>query len=236
MDNSSVSDAEVVLRAHNITVNKRIQDPSSNSFEISWFNDRKIRSALFRPRVFQYIPDPITGELFLQFVDKSIKSIRPDVAIAYGGFWLASKLLRIVHNNDVKSVFTLHNFAYNDRELFTNVDLTIVPSFFEESFARVAAESIINGIPTIGSDRGALPETIGEAGGICHIDEKYTPRSRLTLTEQDVRPWIDEIVRLWDDPSYYEEKRNRSLHRAKRWDRTDVLNFCVGCVNDLLER
>ena len=38
--------------------------------------------------------------------------------------------------------------------------IALVPSVFEESFGRVGAESLIAGVPVIGSTRGALPETL----------------------------------------------------------------------------
>lgn len=42
----------------------------------------------------------------------------------------------------------------------------IVPSIWEEPFGRVALESLCEGVPVIGSDRGALPEIIGSKYGI----------------------------------------------------------------------
>lgn len=356
VDNPNVSSVDSVLQEHKITVNSVIHNDLPKPFEVYWFKDKKIHSSLFRPNNIQPIPSVVAGYLFLQFVEKSIKFIKPDIVITYGGFWLADKLLRIVRDNGIKSVFMLHNFAYSSRVLFDNVDLTIVPShfakrwyekkldistvalpplinsenivvddslakedsnkkyvlyvnpsfnkgvcfftklarsiadvrpdipflviescsttkellstgvdlrgiknlnimsattrpkifyrhtkitivpsLFEESFARVAAESIINGIPTIGSDRGALPETIGDVGSLFHIDSRLTPESRLIPSQQDVSPWIDEIIRLWDDPLYYMEKRKKSLLWAKRWNYSDVLKSYIDRMSSLLE-
>ena len=41
--------------------------------------------------------------------------------------------------------------------------IMLVPSLFLESFGRVAAEAMINGIPVIASNRGALPEVLSDA-------------------------------------------------------------------------
>jgi hypothetical protein len=43
--------------------------------------------------------------------------------------------------------------------------ILLVPSVWEEPFGRVAAEAMINGIPPLVSERGALPEVIG--GDLC---------------------------------------------------------------------
>ena len=42
----------------------------------------------------------------------------------------------------------------------------------------VAAEAMLNGIPVLASNRGALPETIGDAGFLIDIPARYTPETR----------------------------------------------------------
>ena len=55
-------------------------------------------------------------------------------------------------------------------EYFALTRILLVPSVWEEPFGRVAAEAMINGIPALVSDRGALPDVIrgdapADAGG-----------------------------------------------------------------------
>jgi glycosyltransferase involved in cell wall biosynthesis len=50
------------------------------------------------------------------------------------------------------------------RELAARVDLAVFPSRAEETFGLVVAEAHALGLPVITSDRGALPEGVGEAG------------------------------------------------------------------------
>ena len=55
------------------------------------------------------------------------------------------------------------------RDYFALTRMLLVPSVWEEPFGRVAAEAMVNGIPAIVSNRGALPEVIrsgGESGGL----------------------------------------------------------------------
>jgi glycosyltransferase involved in cell wall biosynthesis len=81
--------------------------------------------------------------------------------------------------------------------------ILLVPSVFEEPFGRVAAEAMINGIPPIVSDRGGLPETVGDGGIVLKLPGWLTPEVGQLPTEAETQPWFDAVVRLWDDPAEY---------------------------------
>jgi glycosyltransferase involved in cell wall biosynthesis len=96
--------------------------------------------------------------------------------------------------------------------------VVLMPSLWRESLGRVAIEAMANGIPVPASDRGALPETLGDAGFVFTIPERCTPSSGEVPTAHEVSPWVAAIERLWDDPAF--EARHRALARAeaRRWD------------------
>ena len=75
----------------------------------------------------------------------------------------------------------------------------------------MAAEALANGVPVLASRRGALPETLGGAGFLFDISERYTDRERMmdVPTPDEVAGWVDAIERLWDDEVFHAE------HRAK---------------------
>ena len=54
-------------------------------------------------------------------------------------------------------------------DYFALTKMLLVPSVVNESFGRVAAEALINGIPPIVSNRGALPETVRGAGRVIAV-------------------------------------------------------------------
>ena len=62
--------------------------------------------------------------------------------------------------------------------VYSLTKLLLMPSLWYESFGLVAAEAMLNGIPVLASNRGALPETIGDAGFLFDIPAKYTPETR----------------------------------------------------------
>lgn len=54
--------------------------------------------------------------------------------------------------------------VYDMSPLYRSHRLLLVPSTVEDAFPRVIIEAALHGTPTIGSDRGGIPETIGAAG------------------------------------------------------------------------
>jgi glycosyltransferase involved in cell wall biosynthesis len=104
------------------------------------------------------------------------------------------------------------------RDFYKVSKVVLLPSLWRESFGRVAAEALLNGIPVLASNRGALPETLSKAGFLFDIPERYTPQTRLVPTAEEVAPWIDTILRLWDDAEFYEQQeRGRCLAGAEIW-------------------
>jgi glycosyltransferase involved in cell wall biosynthesis len=53
----------------------------------------------------------------------------------------------------------------------------LVPSLWRESLGRVPMEAPANGIPVLACDRGALPGTLGNAGFVFMLPERYMPQS-----------------------------------------------------------
>ena len=92
-----------------------------------------------------------------------------------------------------------------------------MPSLWWETQGLVAVEAMINGIPAVGSDRGALPETLGDGGIALPLPERLTPVSQILPTAEEVEPWVQAIIRLWDDPEWYQEMGSRASKRAQFW-------------------
>ena len=90
-------------------------------------------------------------------------------------------------------------------EFFALTRLLLVPTITREPFGRVAAESLVNGIPPLVSDRGALPQTVHGAGRVISLPEWMTPTSTALPSEAETQPWFDAVCELWDDPGLYAE-------------------------------
>jgi glycosyltransferase involved in cell wall biosynthesis len=127
---------------------------------------------------------------------------------------------------DLSGLTNLNRMANtpDPRDFYRVSRVVLMPSLWRESLGRVAIEAMANGIPVLASDRGALPETLGDAGFVFTIPERCTAASALVPTAQEVAPWVAVIERLWDDPEFEAEHRRRALAEAHRWDGNRLAN------------
>ncbi len=70
------------------------------------------------------------------------------------------------------------------------------------ALGRAPIEAMANGIPALAGDRGALPQTLGDAGFVFAIPDRCTPASSVVPTAQAVAPWMAVIERRWDDSAF----------------------------------
>ncbi len=121
---------------------------------------------------------------------------------------------------DLSGLENLHRMANtpDPRDFYRVSRAVLMPSLWRESLGRVAVEAMANGLPVLASDRGALPETLGDAGFVLTIPGRYAPTRPEVPTPNEVAPWVAILEKLWDDPEF--EARHRDLARAEasRWD------------------
>ncbi len=121
---------------------------------------------------------------------------------------------------DLSGLTNLHRMANtpNPRDFYRVSRAVLVPSLWRESPGRVAIGAMANGIPVLASDRGALPETLGNAGFVFTIPERYAPQSLEIPTAREVAPWVAVLEKLWDDREFEARYRARSILEALRWE------------------
>lgn len=103
------------------------------------------------------------------------------------------------------------------RQFWEVTKLCLMPSLWWENQPLVAVEAMVNGIPVIGSYRGGIPETLGKSGIVLPLPDRLTPATRFLPTPEEVAPWVEAIVRLWDDQAHYDEHRRRAEAESRRW-------------------
>lgn len=101
------------------------------------------------------------------------------------------------------------------REFYSQSRMVLMPSIWEETFGRVAVEAMANGIPVLASNRGALPDTLGEAGMVFDIPPAYVADPNKVPTAMEVDAWLVAIERLWEDDAYDVDQSQHSRERAK---------------------
>ena len=87
--------------------------------------------------------------------------------------------------------------------------ILLAPSLWQEPFGRVAAESLVNAVPPVVSDRGGLPEAAAEGGFVLPIPDTITPRTRQPPESKDVGAWTDLAVRLMTDDAFYADMKRK---------------------------
>jgi glycosyltransferase involved in cell wall biosynthesis len=106
-------------------------------------------------------------------------------------------------------------------DYFALTRVLVVPSVWPEPFGRVAAEAMINGIPPLVGNRGALPQVVGGdfatggGGRVLPIPEWMTFDTTALPSEQEVEPWYDAVCALWDDADLYRSVSTRARHIAE---------------------
>lgn len=81
------------------------------------------------------------------------------------------------------------------QEFYPTVDFTVVPSLWEDTFPSVAYESLIYGVPVIGSHIGGIPEIVGDGLGLLFDpDDSHSLAASLELAALE----IEEFRRNFD--------------------------------------
>lgn len=171
------------------------------------------------PRFLTFVnPQPAKGAAVVARIAAELSRRRPEIPllIVEGRGTLAGLAAAGVDPDVLGNVHRMANTP-DPREFYRVSRAVLMPSLWRESFGRVAAEALTNGIPVLASDRGALPETLGDAGFLFAVPPDCTPEGGVP-TAHDVVPWLATIERLWDDPAWERAHRERAYVEARRWE------------------
>lgn len=94
----------------------------------------------------------------------------------------------------------------NADEVYSEADIVVVPSLWEEPFGRVAIEAMSFGIPVIASKIGGLKDIV--------VDGK----TGFLVSPNDNNEWKDKINKLISDEKLRNEFGRNGLERAKNYD------------------
>jgi glycosyltransferase involved in cell wall biosynthesis len=168
-------------------------------------------------------PGPDESRSILDLVNQALDRFRPDVVLTYGGHAASLELMAAARKRGIDVVFHLQNLhrmanTPDPRDFYRISRIMLVPSLIENA-ALVAREALANGIPVLASDRGGLPETLGDAGFVFTLPERLlAPGSAVIPTAQEVAPWVAAIEKLRDDPEFEAGHRRLALAEVQRWN------------------
>ena len=121
-------------------------------------------------------PSPHNGVYVFAAIALLLQKTRPDIPLLVvesraDSEWLLYACPSLAESTNAYRMST----TQDPREFYQVTKIMLIPSVWQESFGRVAAESMMNGIPVIASNRGALPETIGSASETLELPAEITP-------------------------------------------------------------
>jgi glycosyltransferase involved in cell wall biosynthesis len=164
-------------------------------------------------------PIPQKGSLMFARLADMLGSRRPDIPILVVQSAASAAGLNAIHGLDFGKYPHIMASPATPRpsDFFALTRILLVPSVFHEPFGRVAAEALINGIPPLVSDRGALPDTVRGAGRVLPLPAWLTASTTELPTVDDAQPWFDAVCELWDDERVYAEASELARETAFRW-------------------
>ncbi len=92
-------------------------------------------------------------------------------------------------------------------QLRARAGVVLVPSRWEEPCPYAALDALAAGVPVLASDRGGLPELVGDAG---------------VLPANDIASWSGALGALWNDPAARERAGATALEDARARFNADV--------------
>jgi glycosyltransferase involved in cell wall biosynthesis len=220
-DRRAFADASTVLVPSKYTRRFYARTLGLDSVVIPYpLNRKRVVATNPEPRYLTFVnPQPAKGVTVFARIAGELNHRRPDIPLlVVEGRGMADGLANA--GLDLSGLKNLHRMANtpDPRDFYRVTRALLVPSLWRETFGRVAAEGLANGLPVLASDRGALPETLGDAGFLFTVPARCTPTSRQVPTAREVEPWIGTIERLWDDPSWEGKHRTLASAAAERWD------------------
>lgn len=98
---------------------------------------------------------------------------------------------------------TLKKRVMDMRPIYRLAHILLVPSIWDEAWARVVTEAQVNGIPVLARHVGGLPESVGSGG---------------VLLDRAVGPcgWLNALSKVWDYPAEYDHLSRAAFEHSMR--------------------
>jgi glycosyltransferase involved in cell wall biosynthesis len=123
------------------------------------------------------------------------------------------------------------------RPVFSRARVLLAPSLWWESGGRIAVEAMLNGIPAIITDRGGLPEMVGDAGLRIRLPEALhqSPYNQLMPT-QLLEPVAKELERMFDNQAHYAQLCERAKAMGKKHKMETSVDRLLAALEPLASR
>lgn len=131
-----------------------------------------------------------------------IAALLPDIPLLVVRGWSRDNML-VDELRAIEFISSLHNVVLSSpvqdmREVYGQTSILLLPSRWQESWARVIGEAQANGIPVIASNRGASPQCVGEGGVILEYGDPqlWANVIRMVYQDEQLRSKLSHCARL----------------------------------------
>jgi len=105
----------------------------------------------------------------------------------------------------------------NMKPIFGRARVLLALSLWWESFGRVVAEAMMNGIPTFTSTSGGLLEAGGQGAIPVQFPDRFHKKPYNKIPDDDMLSKITSVIeRLYDDDAFYHSYSQKALKQGKR--------------------
>lgn len=114
--------------------------------------------------------------------------------------------------------------------------ILLVPSLWHDSGPRVSVEALSMGIPTVVSNRGGLPELVGEGGIVIDPPPPLVAEHWLVPPIRDAIPWVEVLRQLLTDRDLYAEHRAAALRQWETHDPARRMPMIIGLLEEAIAK
>jgi glycosyltransferase involved in cell wall biosynthesis len=172
-------------------------------------------------------PRPAKGAYLVAQMALALEKRRPDIifeVVESRGLWrdaLEAVSARTGTMRESLSNVVVTGNTSAMRPIYKRSRVLLSPSLWWESGNRVLVEAMLNGIPTIVTNRGGPPEMIGEGGITITLPKEFhKPPYKRLLNRGALASFTGVIERLYDDEVEYNRLADRALRVAE--ERHDI--------------
>ena len=193
-----------------------------------------------RERVLFVNPSFQKGAAVVAQMALMLENERPDIqfeVVESRGSW--QQVLQLVtrqlgDERDHLSNVILTQNPQDMRPVYSRARVLFAPSLWWESFGRVAAEALMNGIPAIVTNRGGLPEVVGNAGlKVDFPEELYQKPYTNIMKSGRLAPLIKKVEEFFDNEQLYSEYSRRAFEQGKRHHLDASVNRLVAAMTSI---
>lgn len=213
-----VRDIDFKDNKEGLEINKYLKVVSNSNFTSSRFKEKIGLDSLVLPPLVDFKKYRILnkGEAVIHIGLSPMKGIdisfhlaksRPDIPFVFVESWPLPKAVFQGYQEKAQKLGNVKVLKRrkNMKEVYSQGKVLLAPSIWEEAWGRVVTEAQSSGIPVIASNRGGLPESVGDGGVIVPHDA-------------DMGVWEKALSHVWDDSSAYADLSASAVARCRRDD------------------